>query len=119
MAVLETFAKYLNIELDFTELAEQAKEMEEQLGQILAKVEEAISEQQAGEEDSWPTPEAEEERLSPEDRQRIERLFEQAQADKTKAYELKKLLDRLEVFKDYEDRFLDLFAKRGGGEKAA
>jgi proteasome assembly chaperone (PAC2) family protein len=118
LAVLETFAKYLDIELDYTELAEQAKEMEEQLGQILAKVEEAISEQQGSEEDAWPTPETEEEQLSAEDRERIERLFVQARENKAKAYELKKLLDRLEVFKDYEDRFLDLFAKRGG-EKAA
>jgi hypothetical protein len=43
------------------------------------------------------------------DQQRIERLFEQAGKDRSKAFELKQELDRLGVFKDYEDRFLDLF----------
>ena len=31
--------------------------------------------------------------------------------DRAKAIELKQELDRLGVFKDYEDRFLDLFKK--------
>ena len=50
--------------------------------------------------------------LSGEDRQRIERLFEQAKLDRSSAYELKRELDRLEVYREYEDRFLDLFKKR-------
>ena len=36
-------------------------------------------------------------------------MFEAAELDRTKAYELKSELDRLEVFQEYEDRFLDLF----------
>jgi hypothetical protein len=51
----------------------------------------------------------EEECIGKEDRQRIERLFEQATQDRSKTYELKSELDRLDVFKEYEDRFLDLF----------
>ncbi len=54
---------------------------------------------------------AEEEQLSPADKDRIEQLFEQAQRDRSTAYELKRELDRLKVFADYEDRFLDLFKK--------
>ena len=42
-------------------------------------------------------------------RQRINRLFTQAAKDRSKAFELKQELDRLGVFKEYEDRFLDLF----------
>jgi hypothetical protein len=38
-------------------------------------------------------------------------LFERAVKDRSKAFELKQELDRLGVFKDYEDRFLDLFKK--------
>ncbi len=53
----------------------------------------------------------EEERLSPADNLRIERLFEDSTNDRSKAFELKQELDRLGVFKDYEDRFLDLFKK--------
>ena len=41
-----------------------------------------------------------------------ERLFEQAAHDRSKAYELKRELDRLNQFASYEDRFLDLFLKR-------
>ena len=33
--------------------------------------------------------------------------------DRSRAFELKQELDRLEVFKEYEDRFLDLFKKPG------
>jgi hypothetical protein len=49
-------------------------------------------------------------RSSP-DRLRIEERFAISQKDRTKAFELKQELDRLGVFKDYEDRFLDLFRK--------
>jgi hypothetical protein len=42
---------------------------------------------------------------------RIEQLFTQAREDRAKAYELKRELDRLDVFREYEDRFLDLFKK--------
>ena len=44
-------------------------------------------------------------------RQRIENLFAAAAKDRSQAFELKQELDRLGVFKDYEDRFLDLFQK--------
>jgi proteasome assembly chaperone (PAC2) family protein len=43
---------------------------------------------------------------------RIDALFEAAKVDRDKAFELKAELDRRGVFKQYEDRFLDLF--RGG-----
>lgn len=121
LAVLETFARFAGIDLDFGELREQAQAMESQLGQVLTQIEQAVGQQsgeEAGEEESWPAPELEQKRLSPEDEQRIERLFLQARQNKSKAYELKGLLDRLEVFKEYEDRFLDLFTKEGG-ERAA
>ena len=53
----------------------------------------------------------EEEQISSEDKERIERLFEQAKQDRSTAYELKRELDRLDVYREYEDRFLDLFKK--------
>ena len=118
LAVLKAFTRFAKIEMDFTELEEQAKAMEEQLGQIVTQIEKAIAEQAEEEEDDeqpeFPIePEEEEPKLSTEDEQQIERLFDQARAKRSKAYELKGLLDRLNVFKDYEDRFLDLFKKAG------
>lgn len=114
LAILEVFATIAGIELDFTELKEQVHLAEQQFGELLAQVEKAYGPQFQPEEDEGYRPEpAEEERLSPADEKRIENLFEQAEKDRSKAFELKREMDRLGVFKDYEDRFLDLFKKNG------
>jgi hypothetical protein len=51
--------------------------------------------------------------LKPSDRQRIDLMFDNAAHDRSRAYELKQELDRLGVFPQYEDRFLDLFKDPG------
>ena len=45
-------------------------------------------------------------------RKKIETLFKEAQKDITQASKLKNELDRWNVYKEYEDRFLDLFKKK-------
>lgn len=111
VGVLEAFTTLAGIELDLAELREQASVVEQKLGELLAQVEVAMQAQGLGEEE--PAEEsfkpAEEERLNPADQRLIEQLFEQAQQDRSKAYELKRELDRLGAFAEYEDRFLDLF----------
>jgi hypothetical protein len=110
LAVLEAFTTIAGIELDLAELSEQAQAMEHKLGEILSQVEEAIEQQKESE--GEPFGESfEPERLSAEDERHIERLFQEAAQDRSKAYELKRELDQLDVFADYEDRFLDLFKK--------
>lgn len=109
-AVLKVFTKMAAIDLDLGELSEQAEAMGQKLGEILETVERTMQQQADEEEDEYPAP-PDQPQLSPEDERRIERLFEQAREDKSKAYVLKRELDQLEVFKDYEDRFLDLFKK--------
>jgi uncharacterized protein len=112
LAILEVFSTITGIDIDFAELAEQSRSVEHQLGELLSRVEKAYGEQ-PGEEES-PSPEAveeEREKLRPSDQQRIEALFQQAEKNRAKAFELKQELDRLGVFKEYEDRFLDLFRK--------
>lgn len=110
LAVLEVFTNLTGLQLDLGELAEQARATEEQLGELLARVEQSIGQQYPQEEDEGFSPEpAEEDELSPADARRIEDLFAQASKDRAKAFELKQELDRLGVFKEYEDRFLDLF----------
>ena len=101
------------IDLDLKELSQQAALVEKSLGKLLAQVEEAIdgqkeSEGEAEEEAASVEP-VEEKRLRPEDEEKIERLFADARKDRSKAYELKSELDRLGIFGEYEDRFLDLF----------
>ncbi len=113
LAVLEVFTTLTRIELDFSELAEQARSSQEELGEFLANVERSLTQQSAEEsEGSLISPSSvEPEQLAPEDQRRVEVLFQQAKQDRSKAYALKQELDRLEVFQDYEDRFLDLFKK--------
>jgi proteasome assembly chaperone (PAC2) family protein len=111
LAILEVFTTITGIELDFGELAEQARVMEQQLGELLARVEQTYGPQFPAEEEGYSPEPTEESRLRVAEQQRIEGLFEQAAQDRSKAFELKQELDRLGVFKDYEDRFLDLFKK--------
>jgi hypothetical protein len=111
LAILEIFSTITGIELDFTELAEQARVMEQQLGALLSQVEKQYGAQFPGEDEGYSPESAEEERINEEDQERLEELFKQARKDRSKAFELKRELDRLGVFKDYENRFLDLFKK--------
>lgn len=110
-AILEVFTTIAGVNLDFTELSEQVQAMEKQLGELLAQVEEKFGPQYAREEEEYRPEPVEERRLAAADDERIEGLFQQAQKDRSKAFELKQELDRLGIFKDYEDRFLDLFKK--------
>jgi hypothetical protein len=118
MAVLEVFATLTGLTLDMTELARQAETVEEQLGELLERVQEQVKEQLRDRDDpadDEPESEPEEPEGEPTppdaDTSRLEELFAQAAADRSKAFELKRELDRLGVFAKYEDRFLDLFRK--------
>jgi len=110
-AILRVITSMTGIDLDFTELSRQVEVMERQLGEVLSQVEQSYAPEFAGEEKEYRPEPVEEERLSSADQQRIERLFEESGKDRSKAFQLKQELDRLGVFKEYEDRFLDLFKK--------
>lgn len=110
LAVLESFKLLSGIDIDTTELAEQGREVEQRLGELLSRVEQTMGEQQPESyEEAYQAEPLEEPKLTLEEEQNIEDLFAQAEQDRSKAYELKQELDRLDLFKDYEDRFLDLF----------
>ena len=47
-------------------------------------------------------------------KEKIEKLFEESRQDIAKAKELKVQLDKWNVYKEYEDKFLDLFRKNTG-----
>lgn len=110
LAILESFATVAQLDLDFTELAEQSRALEQQLTELIGQMGESEGDDDSDEE-SFEIPEVNDEPASPPDRGRIDELFAAAERDRSKAFELKKELDRLGVFKEYEDRFLDLFAK--------
>ncbi len=142
-AILEAFMTLTGVDIDLTELAEQSKAVEEQLGELLNRVENQYGQQPgSGEEgddegdDEGNEFAIEDDSIDDEDVQgsdpsasegveyeyeepdepvplpsvaRIEELFARAAEDRSKAFELKRELDRLGLFKQYEDRFLDLF----------
>ena len=110
VAILRAFRSLANIDVDLAELEEQAQEVEQKLSDLLANFEQAMQAQRQVEEP--PESEVNHDVLSKEDRALIEDLFEKARSDRAHAYELKSELDRLGVFSDYEDRFLDLFQQR-------
>ncbi|MHC5021734.1 MAG: PAC2 family protein [Planctomycetota bacterium] len=113
LRVLEAFCTVAGIDLDLDELREQAGEVEQQLIELLTNLERQFRERSARSEPEGdfepPTVEPPPARMTPADEARIESLFTEATEDRSKAYELKRLLDRLDLFADYEDRFLDLF----------
>jgi proteasome assembly chaperone (PAC2) family protein len=112
LAILEVFATLAGMDLDLSELSEQVGLVEEQLGELLANVEEQSLEGEGEDDEESPFAEPrEEKKAAMREQRRIDALFEQAGKDRSKAFELKRELDRLGLFKDYEDRFLDLFKK--------
>jgi len=115
LSVLEFFTLMAGTSIDFTELREQANQVSSRLADFLRQIEKSLSEVESGASESVaPKPEEIEEdvpHLDAHQRQRIEKLFDEARADRSKAYLLKRELDRLKAFHEYEDRFLDLFKK--------
>jgi uncharacterized protein len=116
LAILEMFKLLAGIDLDLTELAEQADAADRQLQELLDRARDENDDEDDepnGDEpdDLRPEGAAAEVRPDPADVKRIEDLFELAAKDRSKAFELKRELDRLGLFKEYEDRFLDLFRK--------
>lgn len=108
--VLDVFAQMAGIEIDLKELEEYGRMMESRLNRVVERIQKSLKEQQqepGPEFEITPTPPA----LTDEDRKRIEAMFEQAKRDRSRTFELKRELDRLGTFAEYEDRFLDLFKR--------
>jgi proteasome assembly chaperone (PAC2) family protein len=121
-AVLRVFARFARLQLDLSELEREGTEVQrqisahyEQIQKTLRAIHEAAgqeaqrSQREAGSEADWPKPFAE--GPTPAERARIEALFDAARRDRSKALELKAELDRLGVYREHENRFLDLFRR--------
>lgn len=124
--ILKGLELVLNIRIDMSQLEEAIRKMEITFTTIEKQLQEHLPFLLSGEAREHPEPgEAEEtfeqepvpgddeEVMSGPVREKIERLFEEATRDIAKAVDLKKELDRWGGFKEYEDRFLDLFKKEG------
>jgi proteasome assembly chaperone (PAC2) family protein len=120
LAALRVFSSVSGVEIDLSELEAHVPLVEKGLSEAFEKMQAAArtrAEADAGrsrefeEGEAWKKGSSED--LDAEAKARIEKLFENAKRDRHTAMELKAELDRLGVFKRYEDRFLDLF-KQGG-----
>jgi len=114
-AVLAALGTILNIQINVAPLKEQAQLMENEINKLL----EYLKLGSAGV--SAPIGEEEVElikktlsqltHLPDSVKAKIEQLFAESRLDITKARELKVQLDKWNVYKEYEDKFLDLFRK--------
>jgi len=106
-AVIEVLNKLLGVKVDTQELDDYVRDMDERMSVIEDKVKDVF------------TVEAEASGFYPQEKKipgyitdKIERLFLESKIDRKKAPELKRELDRWDLYKMYEDRFLDLFKEK-------
>ncbi len=113
-AVLNALSKVSNIQIDFSGLLEQAQVMEEEINKLLDYLKLDSTVGPIGEDDIEKIKKSLSQltKLPLSIKEKIEQLFSDAQKDISKASELKVELDKWNVYKEYEDRFLDLFKKR-------
>ena len=102
-AIIEALSRTLKIEINLRELSGYVKEMEERMAVVEDKVKDVFTIE------DHPEPHQQEKKIPGYIMDKIEKLFLEAKHDKKKAPTLKKELDRWDLYKQYEDRFLDLF----------
>jgi hypothetical protein len=114
-AVLKVLSRVLKVPLELSGLTGQAQVMESEINKLLDYLK--LGSQAAG-----PIGEEDVEKIKKtlnqltklpiSVKERIEELFTQVKSDISKAGQLKAELDKWNAYKEYEDRFLDLFKKR-------
>jgi predicted ATP-grasp superfamily ATP-dependent carboligase len=115
--VLDSFAHLAGLEIDLSELDRHAEVVDKALVELLERIQSQHGEEKESEFAESLEPDGEREAAPREPalddalRARIEKLFAEAAKDRSKAVGLKSELDRLGVFKQYENRFLDLFRR--------
>lgn len=107
LELLRTISRILKIPIDTAELDEGAGEMDQQLALIEERIREFFP--TVNKENDEEIAQAEEEKVPHMVMEKIERLFIEARREREKATELKRELDRWNLYELYENRFLDLF----------
>ncbi len=112
-AVLDTLARILKMQIDLNSLIDEAHGMKGEINKLLDYLKLGAPPGPIGEEDIERIKKSLTQltKLPLSIKENIERLFTQAKVDISKAKELKAELDKWNVYKEYEDRFLDLFKK--------
>lgn len=106
-AIIAVLEKILSFNVSLSDIEVFVKDMDEKMALIEDKVKDVFTiekEQRPPEKTS-----ADDKKVPGYIIDKIERLFGEAKADRSKATLLKEELDRWDLYKAYEDRFLDLF----------
>jgi predicted ATP-grasp superfamily ATP-dependent carboligase len=116
-SILKIINEYLNLNLNLSPLLERAKFIEGEIDKLVSYIRGETQE-------PGPLPLSQEDidklkkdlatytKLPQSAREKIESLFKEAQKDIGQANKLKEELDHWNVYKEYEDKFLDLFKKK-------
>ena len=116
--ILEILAKFLKIDLNLSSIVERSKFIEVEIDKLITYLKGEAA-------PNGPSPLSEDDidkikkdlaaytKLPQSARKNIEDLFKAASKDITVANKLKGELDNWNVYMEYEDRFLDLFKKKG------
>ena len=112
-AVLEALIRILDIHIELSGLLEQAHNMENEINKLLDYLKVGTPLGPIGEEEIEKIKKSLSQltKLPGSVKEKIENLFKEAKSDIAKAQELKIELDKWNIYKDYEDKFLDLFKK--------
>jgi len=119
-SVLEALARIIEIKIDFSGLIEQTRAMEEEINKLLDYLKLGPATAPIGEEEIEKIKKylSQLTKLPASIKENIESLFSEVKKDISKANQLKSELDKWNVYKEYEDRFLDLFKKKHNKDKS-
>lgn len=117
LAVLKVLTDYLKLKVGLRKLKDRSSYLEKEIDKLIGYLKGGKTKQESmplGEEDIQKMRKELERhtKLPQSARIEIEKLFDAASKDISYASELKKLLDEWGVYKEYEDRFLNLFKKK-------
>ena len=116
-AIVEVIDRILDLGLNMDELNASVEEMEGNMNLIEKKVKEVLDTEHVKTDTAFPDNEqginpsgfSIEQEIPQSVYRKIEQLFDAARANREQAQKLKEELDRWNLYKRYEDRFLDLF----------
>ncbi|HQP91734.1 MAG TPA: PAC2 family protein, partial [Candidatus Omnitrophota bacterium] len=116
MAVLSMLIKYINVVVDLADLKKYADQVNQEIEHLVEYLKNPPQEEEESpidqsEIDIIKRGLADSPSLPDSARSMIDEMFKAAKKDLSKAMELKKELDKWNVYEKYEDSFLDLFKK--------
>ncbi len=111
--IINVLRKFLQVDLDLSEIDQAIDKTDQMMEAIETQIRTAFAQMEPETEETTELGQVEEEKVPQYVMQRIEKLFSEVQQTRSqdKATELKKELDKWDLYRFYEDRFLNLFKK--------